>query len=524
MAMCLSKRWRALGLKFIWYVDDILIFCKRGEAKKIAEFVEADLEDHGLLRNPSKSYSEPRQRLTGLGTDIWLDKMLFRVPESKKKTIVAECKALMEEAKSGELVQVRRLASVIGKVMATHISLGNVARLMTRKGYEFVAELTGVPPDAPARVLKVAWDQWAFLPAAVCEELSFFMKLLPGHQGSEIHPRPATARVIVGTDTSDAASGGFFDAGKGQRAVARRELDMGDRDRSSTSRELTRALHNLEAFEAMANAELAEACRELEKRGGTDARQHLLLFVDSRTAVRALTIGSKNPALHAQARRIHALAMKNSWVLLPRWQRRSSRDLQLSDDIGKVDDCDFQLAPEVFQELEEEWDIHHDVDCFASTANALVPRFYARYHCKGAAAVDAFSTHWAKAWAGLRAKEEDRRPKTWLHPPRCKIAETVRHLQQCRGRGTVLVPLDRSEMWWPLVAPGARGSVREGSTWKRRLFKKKPGLLHEGGRPQRRCRNHLVAVALDFADCDVSLPARGSKWADTWGGGVGSVR
>ena len=75
-------------------------------------FVEADLEDHGLLRNPSKSYSEPRQRLTGLGTDIWLDKMLFRVPESKKETIVAECKALLMEAESGELVQVLSLIHI----------------------------------------------------------------------------------------------------------------------------------------------------------------------------------------------------------------------------------------------------------------------------------------------------------------------------------------------------------------------------------------------------------------------------
>ena len=111
MAFCLSKRWRALGLKFIWYVDDIIIFCKREEAKQIARFVEQELEDHGLLRNPSKSYSEPRERITGLGIDVWLDKMIFRVPKMKRDGIVEECQKLVDETAAGEEVQLWRLAS-----------------------------------------------------------------------------------------------------------------------------------------------------------------------------------------------------------------------------------------------------------------------------------------------------------------------------------------------------------------------------------------------------------------------------
>jgi hypothetical protein len=512
MAFCLSKRWRAFGLKFIWYVDDIIIFCKHKEAKMIAEFVERELEDHGLLRNPSKSYSEPRNRITGLGIDIWLDKMVFRVPEDKKQKIVKECSELLAEAAAGEQVQLRRVASVVGKIMATHIAIGDTARLFTRKSYHWVAELTGVPPDSPARVLKVAWNQWGSLPVGVCEELQFFVELLPSHEGSEILPSPATARLVIGSDTSDAASGGFLDAGKGKRLIARRELKAEDRERSSTSRELTGAEHNIEAFERQANAEMREATSRMMQKGGTDSTRHLLLFLDSRSAVRALTIGSKNPALHRQAMRIHAIAMRNSWNLLVRWQRRSSRDLSLSDDVGKIDDCDFQLSPGRLQEIEEMWKINHNVDCFASSGNALRPRFYSRFWCKGTAAVDAFSVDWSLAWPELRQQQADKRPQCWLHPPQCNIAQTVRHLQRCGGRGTILVPLDRSAIWWPLVAPGARGSVRKGSRWQRHLFTKGPGLLRVGGKPQQRCRNHLVAVSLDFANCDISIPERGSRW------------
>ena len=142
-----------------------------------------------------------------------------------------ECGKLMAEAAAGTQVQLRRVASVVGKIMATHIAIGDTARLFTRKSYHWVAELTGVPPDSPARVLKVAWDQWESLPAGVCEELRFFMDLLPSHEGSEILPSPATARLVIGSDTSNAASGGFLDTGRGKRLIARRELQAEDRER-----------------------------------------------------------------------------------------------------------------------------------------------------------------------------------------------------------------------------------------------------------------------------------------------------
>ena len=500
MAFCLSKRWRTLGLRFLWYVDDIILFCKPSEAARIAEFIEGDLEAHGLLKNPGKSFPEPRKRIVGLGIDILLDDMIFRVPQKKRDDIAERCRELTGQCRKGERVHVRELASVVGKIMATHVAVGDVARLMTRDCYAFIAELTGVPPDATRRDLRIAWDTWAVLPLNLAEELEFFAELMPGHLGSAIHPSPVNAAVVTASDVGDRASGGFLDVGDGQRLIARTELLPEEIEESSTAREMLGAEHVLEAFEHQANAVLEKVEAGLLGREKQLCGRRILLFLDNRAAVLILTIGSKKPALQAQARAIHRIAMRNQWILCVRWQRRSSLGLQPCDNIGKLDDCDFQLQPKAWAELQEKWDVEHDTDCFATNTNALTKRFYSRFACKGAAAIDAFAVNWDAHTSGGR-------PDNWAHPPHCMIAQTVRHMQRCGARGTILVPLDRSAMWWPLVAPGARGSVRVGSHWLRHVWRKKAGLLLHGGAPMKRCRNHLVAVRLDFHDTNMTRPS-----------------
>ena len=91
----------------------------------------------------------------------------------------------------------------------------------------------------------------------------------------------------------------------------------------------------------------------------------------------------------------------------------------------------------------------------------------------------------------------------WMHPPRHRIAEAIRRLQICEGVGTILVPYDRTVMWWPLVAPGARGTVKvtraDGPSFqRRRVFKRKRGLLRRRERLLPKGYRDLLAVRLDF--------------------------
>ena len=60
-----------------------------------------------------------------------------------------------------------------------------------------------------------------------------------------------------------------------------------------------------------------------------------------------------------------------------------------------------------------------------------------RFFQTGCVAVDAFSQDW----------EHD---NDWICPPVCPLIRAVRHVELCKARGTVILPLWRSSCFWTL--------------------------------------------------------------------------
>ena len=522
MAWVLAKKYRRMGIRLISYCDDTNIFCKPHEAKALAAYIAEDFRRHGLLVNWKKTDMTGTLRQPKvLGIDILLDEMRFRVPDDKKSKIVGGIDEILAAAAADREVQVRQLAVTTGRIMATHVATGDAARLMTRECYGLVAKVPGVPPEASKRDLRVAWECQTKVTPGVVRELEFWKEVLPGHTGSEIHASGALAAVTVGSDASDTAVCGFIDCGDGTRKIYREELMRGEDVQSSTARELLGTLRTLETFEKQAVEALKAVEAGLRKVSTGLVGRRVLVYTDNQSAARIMEIGSKRPELQRIVRKIFTLALRNSFVLVPRWRRRSCDDLQQMDDGSKLDSCDYQLAPAVFAELETEWDISHGLDCFATKANALKDAFYSRFHCRGSAGVDAMAFDWAKpvgtrwtAAAGASTMcattvaRRDTRNWCWAHPPRAMVGQAVRHMQRCGARGTVLVPLDRKAIWWPLVAPGSRGTVAEdGEPRPRRVFRRRRGLLWRRGVPSPPGFRDLVAVQLDFAGCHTGVSA-----------------
>jgi len=77
--------------------------------------------------------------------------------------------------------------------------------MVTRACYRQIARETGVPVDATRRELKVAWDCFAVLDAEVIKELRFWIKQLPVHKGTPIHPSKVRAQIVYGADAGDEA-------------------------------------------------------------------------------------------------------------------------------------------------------------------------------------------------------------------------------------------------------------------------------------------------------------------------------
>ena len=80
------------------------------------------------------------------------------------------------------------------------------------------------------------------------------------------------------------------------------------------------------------------------------------------------------------------------------------------------------------------------MDRFASHYNAQLPRFNSRFWNPGTEAIDAFTADW----------HDD---NNWLCPPVYLIPRSLRHAQNCRASGTLVVPEWPSAVFWPILFP-----------------------------------------------------------------------
>ena len=104
-----------------------------------------------------------------------------------------------------------------------------------------------------------------------------------------------------------------------------------------------------------------------------------------------------------------------------------------------VDRDDWQLHPEVFAALDRRWG-PHTFDRFASTSNALCPRFSSLMWCPDTAGIDAFSFDWAQ-------------DNCWVNAPFPLIPSVFFHLRECAACATVICPHWPSRPWWHLICP-----------------------------------------------------------------------
>jgi hypothetical protein len=190
--------------------------------------------------------------------------------------------------------------------------------------------------------------------------------------------------------------------------------------------------------------------------------------------------------------------MQHSFTIVFRWRRRNTKDLQLGDDITKIDMCDYAFRQDLFKSLQERWQLTHTVDAVATTTNALLPRFFSDLECPKTTSVDFFRTP---------LDGED----AWLHPPRALIGQTIQRLRICRARGTILVPDTPEAIWYPLVVEGASGTcvfpdshpARAGEPIRKR-WPPEHGMLSRAGEYMPPEKQGLLTVRLDFNEVRTS--------------------
>lgn len=381
------------------YLDDGLGSLPDNCSAQAASIIQRkDLGSCGFVVNEDKSCWSPRQIGEWLGFVINPILMQFRVPEKK----VAKLKAILDSAIQDGFVTFRNLAKIAGSVNSIYLAVGPIARLLTRQMYAAIDS-------------RSAWDSILPISSSLMVELKFWYLNIDCFNGYSIRP-PPTSSVVIFTDASDVAFGGFS-SNLSVSSVSGMLL-ADDKGQSSTYREL-KAIYYV----------LASYAKELES-------TKVKVFTDNDNAARIVLVGSRKPHLQALAIDIFQLCLAKRIVLDAQWIPRSVNER--ADLLSRfVDKDDWSLNPVVFQDIDVKWG-PHTVDRFASYYNAQLPRFNSKFASPGSCGVDAFAQDWSCEI-------------NWICPPVSLIVRSVRKLEACNGFGTLVIPEWPSASFWPFL-------------------------------------------------------------------------
>jgi len=268
------------------------------------------------------------------------------------------------------------------------------------------------------------WDDVISLSPALLEELRFWLFNFDSFNGYSIRPSSCPSMIIY-TDASDVAFGGYSstitDDVRGMWLPDEASMSSTYRELKAISNVLTCYKDNLKST-------------------------RVVVKTDSQSAARIISVGSSKRYLQSVAMDIFRLCLSNGITLQSQWIPRSLNGR--ADLLSRfVDPDDWSLHPSVFRMLDCRFD-PHSVDRFASHYTAQVNRFNSKFACPYSCGVDAFTQNWSN-------------DNNWLCPPTSLIVQCIRHLEECGGSGTLIVPEWRSAIFWPFLHDCACGSFKE---------------------------------------------------------------
>ena len=398
----LVKRWRSKGYRCIVYIDDGIC---ASESREVCvaqtDMIVKDLSLAGFILNSAKSRLEPQQSGSWLGFVLDLREGKYFVPE-KKISRLCNC---IDSAFPSSHIRARVLASIVGQIISMSLAIGPVARLRTRILYDLLNS-------------RRSWSDMLRMSDAARQEMQFWKFSIEFLNGCPIWFSPGATRIVF-SDASASGYGGCHEVEIGPD-IAHGQWSQYETTLSSTWRELKAVALVLSSF--------------IPKLAG----HRVKWFTDNQNVVRIVEAGSRKQHLHCIALQIFETCFRNCIRLDMEWIPRTLNEK--ADYISRVQDFDdWRVDPQLFATIDSLWG-PHSVDVFAHVDNTQLPRFYSRFWCPGAIAVDAFTVNWAGE-------------VNWWVPPVHLVGRVLRHAQHCSAMGSLLVPAWKSASFWPLLCP-----------------------------------------------------------------------
>eukprot|EP00873_Tetraselmis_striata_P027735 jgi/Tetstr1/447999/TSEL_035301.t1 len=169
--------------------------------------------------------------------------------------------------------------------------------------------------------------------------------------------------------------------------------------------------------------------------------RHIRLHEDNQAVVGVLTnLTSRSPRLMAELRKTWYLMDTHGITLSVRYIRSAANIW--ADRLSREVDCDdWQFNPRRFASLTAKWGAC-TIDRFATSENALLPRYNARWRDPRCEAVDALRLSDA-AW---------RCERNWCNPPWNLIGDLVSKLESSGAPAIVIVPYWPDKAWYQLLS------------------------------------------------------------------------
>ena len=160
-------------------------------------------------------------------------------------------------------------------------------------------------------------------------------------------------------------------------------------------------------------------------------------FTDNQNVVRVVQYGSKKPDLQTEALAIFSTCLQQHNII-----KIEPDQNEQADYISRlVDYDDWMLNPEIFHLLDAMWR-PHTIDRFANMFNNQLVRFNLR-----------FGTPPRKQWMLLPVTGLVKITGGAQCPPLYLVPRVLRHAQNTKAQGTLIIPNGFSSPFWPLLFP-----------------------------------------------------------------------
>lgn len=391
---------RAKGYRVSAYMDDlIMIGSSPTECAVLRDKVLKRLRALGWHVSAEKSQLVPTQQLEYLG--MLLDTTAaprFRVPAAKRAATRKEVRRLLSATANDRMVPVRRVARVAGLCLSLARAIFPT-RMLLRSVYACIGR-------------RQSWSDSVTLSPEARQDLAWWCECLQTWDGSAMLPTPID--LALETDASDKGWGANLE---------------GTHAAGTWGVELASAHINVREMAAVYNA-----IRSFEDR---IRGRSVLVRSDNTTVVASLNrMVGRSDALHLVTKAVLNRCCELG-VTLKAVHLRGQLNT-VADALSRtVDNYDWELAPHVFQRLQDRWG-PHTIDRFASDLNSHLPRFNSRFLCPGTEHVDAFSTSWAGE-------------NNFVNAPFRFLSRVLRHILASGATATVIAPLWPAQPWFPLL-------------------------------------------------------------------------